>query len=200
MSVKRAMKILGIALGVVAGVIVVLTLVGTQLPSRVGVVDISTTIDAPRGELFPFFNSREGQQRLWDQLLRRPSNTAAPPMVIVHLGGPEEGVGSRLGFFPDTTRMGSIGGVVASLARGIGIVVESDAPRRVVSEIDFGIVVAHRTIDLEAIDERATRVSWSETLEFGNPLMRTMTLFVGPSSMNANFEALLEALRQLVES
>ncbi len=47
------------------------------------------------------------------------------PRRWLHLGGPEEGVGARLGFFPETTRMGSISGAVESLVRGIGIIVES---------------------------------------------------------------------------
>ena len=120
-------------------------------------------------------------------------------MEIVDLGGPDAGAGTRLGFFPDGKRLGSIGGAIASIARGKGVIVESEAARKVVYEIDFGVVVARRTIDLETLDENTTKVRWAETLQITNPLMRYLGLLVN-SSINENFNDVLAALEEAAQA
>ena len=120
-------------------------------------------------------------------------------MEIADLGGPDAGAGTRLGFFPDGKRLGSVGGAIALIASGKGVIVESEPGRKVVYEIDFGIVVAERTIDFEALDENTTKVSWSETLKISNPLMRYLPLLVD-SSINESFNDVLAALEEVAKA
>ena len=173
-----------------------LAVFGYLLPNRVQLVDTSLTLEASSAELFPFFNSRAGQQRMWTQAWRRSDGKQFPPMNIADLGGPDAGVGAGLGFFADGTKLGSIAGAMAAIARGYGVIVESEPDQKVVIDIDFGMVVAHRTIDLEALDENTTTVRWSETLQFTNPLMRYLPLLVD-SSINEGFNEVLRAAEEV---
>ena len=171
------------------------------MPSQVELVNTSSTLEVSSAELFPFFNSRAGQQRMWTEAWHRKGGSfkGMPPMEIADLGGPDAGAGTRLGFFPDGKRLGSVGGAIASIARGKGVIVESEPGRKVVYEIDFGIVVAERTIDFEALDENTTKVSWSETLKISNPLMRYLPLLVD-SSINESFNDVLAALEEVAKA
>ena len=196
----RGVKTAGSVLGTLVGLVLLLTLFGYLLPSQVQLVNTSLTLEASSAELFPFFNSRAGQQRMWTQAWHRNlRGQGFPPMEIVDLGGPDAGAGTRLGFFPDGKRLGSIGGAIASIARGKGVIVESEAARKVVYEIDFGVVVARRTIDLETLDENTTKVRWAETLQITNPLMRYLGLLVN-SSINENFNDVLAALEEAAQA
>ena len=187
-------------MGTLVGFVVLLTLIGYFLPSQVHLVNTSLTLEASSAELFPFFNSRAGQQRMWTHAWRRNlRGQGFPPMEIVDLGGPEAGAGTRLGFYPDGKRLGSIGGAIASIARGKGVIVESEPARKVVYEIDFGVVDVRRPIDLEALDENTTKVSWLETLQISNPLMRYLPMLVN-SSINENFNDVLAALEEVAEA
>ena len=188
-------------MGTLVGFVVLLTLIGYFLPSQVELVNTSLTLEASSAELFPFFNSRAGQQRMWTQAWKRGGGSmrGMPPMEIADLGGPDAGAGTRLGFFPDGKRLGSIGGALSSIARGKGVIVESEPASKVVYEIDFGMVEARRTIDLEALGENTTRVSWSETLRVANPLMRYLPLLVD-SSINENFNGVLAALEEVAKA
>ncbi len=197
----RGVKIAGSVLCILVGLVVLLTLVGYLLPSQVELVNTSSTLEVSSAELFPFFNSRAGQQRMWTEAWHRKGGSfkGMPPMEIADLGGPDAGAGTRLGFFPDGKRLGSVGGAIASIARGKGVIVESEPGRKVVYEIDFGIVVAERTIDFEALDENTTKVSWSETLKISNPLMRYLPLLVD-SSINESFNDVLAALEEVAKA
>ena len=197
----RGVKIAGSVVGTLVGFVVLLTLIGYFLPSQVELVNTSLTLEASSAELFPFFNSRAGQQRMWTQAWKRGGGSmrGMPPMEIADLGGPDAGAGTRLGFFPDGKRLGSIGGALSSIARGKGVIVESEPASKVVYEIDFGMVEARRTIDLEALGENTTRVSWSEKLQIANPLMRYLPLLVD-SSINENFNGVLAALEEVAKA
>ena len=197
----RGVKVPGIILGTLVGLIALLTLFGYLLPSQVLLVNTSSTLEASSAELFPFFNSRAGQQRMWTQAWHRSGGSfrGMPPMEIANLGGPDAGAGTRLGFFPDGKRLGTIGGALSSIARGKGVIVESEPARKVVYDIDFGIVVARRTIDFEALGENTTKVNWSETLQITNPLMRYLPLLVD-SSINESFNEVLAALEEVVKA
>lgn len=196
---RRVVRIAGLGAGVAVGLVVLLVVVGFFLPSTAPMGTTSATVDASAAELFPYFNSRDGHRRLWGQVAPAQIATGFPPMEIVDLGGPDAGAGTRIGFFPDGSRLGSMRGAVSSLARGEGVIVESERDRRVDYEIDFGFVVAYRTIELESLDAGATRVIWSETLRADNPLMRYMLLAVDESTAS-NFDAVLAALARLAEA
>ncbi len=193
MRINRGVKITGIVLGTLVGLVVLLALFGFFLPNHVQLVNISATLDASSTELFPFFNSRAGQQRMWSQGAQR---LGISPMNIADLGGPDAGVGTRLGFFPDETKLGFIGRALAPIIRGRGVILESEPDHKVVIEIDFGMVVAVRTMDLEALSDSTTQVSWSERLEITNPLMRYLPLLVG-SSVNESFKQVLIAVEEV---
>ena len=195
----RGFKVVGVVLSALVGLVLLLTLVGYSLPSEVQLVDTSLTLEASSAELFPYFNSRAGQQRKWTQASRRFGGNTLLPMIIADLGGPDAGVGTGLGFFPDTTKLGSIAGAVSSAARGRGVIVESEPDRKVVIEIDFGMVVTRRTIDFEAQGKDSTRVIWSETLLISNPLMRYFPLLLD-SSINEGFNEVLRAAEEVAKA
>jgi hypothetical protein len=73
--------------------LLVATAGGTLLPTESPVADTIDTLEATPSELFPLFNSRAGQRRIW----------TGSGMSLDPLGGPDEGVGShRHGAGPPT--------------------------------------------------------------------------------------------------
>ena len=101
MPINRGVKITGIVLGALAGLVVLLTFVGYLLPSQVKLVNISATLDASSTELFPFFNSRAGQQRMWTQAAQRLEISDAKLSVLLLGRGddPFQPAGRRFGFW-----------------------------------------------------------------------------------------------------
>ena len=201
MALSRPRRTVGRVLGGLVLMVVLLAALGLLLPRHLDLVDTEAVVEAPASALFPLFNSRRGQQRLWTHVwdASEESGSRIPPMRIVDLGGPDAGVGSRLGFYPDGRKLGSIVGAVSTLARGKGEVVASQPWRVVVFTIDFGFASSHRTIELEAVDERTTRMRWSESLDIGNPLLRYARFFLS-DSIGDGFGAVLEAAGDLARS
>ena len=66
--------------------------------------------------------------------------------------------------------------------------------RRVVYEIDWGFMVTRRRFDLEALGDRRTRVTWSETVDAANPLVRYLWL---ASAWFPRFDGVLAAAADL---
>ena len=191
MKTNRSLKRLG-ALAL-AGFLV--GLAGFLLLSEKAFVDTRATIAAAPAEIFAFFNSRADHQQLWTRGWERLGQ-GRYPMNIADLGGPAEGRGMKLGFFPGGTDLGSFDTVVNSFARGDGEIVESTLNRRVVFEIDFGLVRSRRTITLEPVDEAHTDVAWSERLRADNPFARYL-LFFASGEAAQGFDQLLAALEDL---
>ena len=164
---KRVLRSVGLALGGLAGLVILATAAGALLPAETQVPETVATLRASPAELFPLFNSRAGQRRIW----------TGSGMSLASLGGPDEGIGSRLCF----CRTG---------IRGKGAIVESEENRQVTYHIDFGFTQVHRTITLEPVAPDVTRVVWKETLVAPNPLMRWVLL---GSSAISGFHGVLEA-------
>ena len=150
---------------------------GALLPREVPFARSSATLEAAPVELFGYFDSRQGQRQLWTAAAPGAKARGYLPMVLVDLGGPPAGEGMRVGFYPDTQTLGSGAAALASLSRGEGVIVESVPPERVVYRIDFGPVVSHRVVTFAPEGHRTT-VTWTETLEIGNPLVRYVSLFI----------------------
>ena len=195
----RLLRRVGIVLGAVAGLLVLLTLCGYLLPGEIQLADSRLTLEGSSAEFFPLFDSRAGQQRMWTQAWRRSGGEKFPPMKIADLGGPDAGVGTGLGFFPDGTKLGSVAGVLSVIARGRGLIVESVPARKVVIDIDFGFVEVRRTVALEVVSEEATEVRWIETLRFPHPLARYLSLAIG-SADGEGFNGVLAAAEDVVRA
>ena len=97
------------------------------------------------------------------------------------LGGPDEGIGTRPGYFLEETGIGIP-------ICGTGIIRESVLNQMVVIEIDFGTVVVLQEMELEAPGDSTTEVSWVENLTFGNPLVRYLPLCPKPFCLFRNQE------------
>ena len=160
-------------MGGLAGLVILATATGTLLPAEAHVPDTVATLKATPAELFPLFNSRAGQRRLW----------ASSGMSLTPLGGGDEGVGSRTCF-------------CYTGLRGEGVIVDSDQNRRVVYHIDFGFTTVRRTIELEPVTRDTSRVVWRETLVAPNALMRWVLL---GSSAIPGFQAVLDAAESAVQ-
>jgi hypothetical protein len=195
---KHIRRIIAYGAGGLIALLLLLTVGGLFFPIESEMARTRMTLDFSAAELFPYFNTREGQQRVWSQASTHLAELGYPPMEIVHLGGPEEGVGARMGFYPDEKKIESLGGTVGSAMRGTGIILESESPHTVVYEIDFGIVTSYRTVTFESVGDQSTRVDWLEELRIPNPLMRWMTLAIGDSTSD-NFSLVLQALGEVAE-
>ena len=192
MARRTRWRWLAIAVSVLVGVVASVTLIGFALPARATWVETSAVLEASSTELFPLFNSRDGQQRLWTHAWERAGDAAAPPMRIADLGGPDAGVGARMGFFP------ADGHETWQSVAGIGEILASEPGRRVVYRIDFDGVVSDRVIELEAVDDGRTRVRWSETLSTSHPLIRYALLAGNSEDINAGFRGVLLGAEELV--
>lgn len=115
-------------------------------------------------------------------------------MTHADLGGPARGVGTRTCFCLSGEGLGLVGSLLGPLARGEGVIVESVPHRRVVYEIDWGFMVTRRRFGLEALGERRTRVTWSETVDAANPLVRYLWL---ASAWFPRFDGVLAAAADL---
>jgi len=199
--VRRVARRAGKVLFVMVAAVALLAVLGLLLPRNVELVDTGATIEASSSDVFRLFNSRTGQQELWTRAWSRRGGgpSRLPPMVITDLGGGDAGVGTRLGFFPDGRRMGSIAGALSTMARGQGEIVESEPPHRVVIDIDFGFVTSHRTIELESVGAATTRVRWSESLDIANPLVRYVRFFL-PDSIAEGFAGVLAGAAEITRA
>ena len=124
------------------GVVLLLTLVGHSLPSQARLPDTVAVLDASSTRLFPLFNTRAGHKAIWTRASERAGAQTMPPMTHADLGGPDGGVGTETCFCLIGDGLGPLGEILSSLVRGHGVILESDPDRKVVYEIDFGVVVS----------------------------------------------------------
>ena len=83
------------------------------------------------------------------------------------------------------------------MARGEGASWESVPNRRVVYDIDWGFMMSRRTITVEDLGDNRTRVSWLETNEATNPLMRYV-LVLSASSISDNLSGMLTLVAPVI--
>ena len=62
---KRVLRSVGLALAGLAGLVILATAAGALLPAETQVPETVATLRASPAELFPLFNSRAGQRRIW---------------------------------------------------------------------------------------------------------------------------------------
>ena len=191
----RRARIAYTVLGAGVGLGSLLTLGGYWLPSQVEAMRISATVPASSAEAFALFNTRAGQKRLWTLAAER---AGIPPMTLAPLGGPDAGVGSRSCFCPSSEGRGVVSSALSSMARGEGAIVESVPNQRVVYDIDWRFMLTRRTMTFDALGDNRTRVSWLETNEATNPLMRYVLVLSAPS-INENLGGMLTVVAQVIE-
>ena len=66
-----------------------------------------------------------------------------------------------------------------------------------VYDIDWGFMLTRRTMTFEDLGDNLTRVSWVETNEATNPLMRYV-LVLSASSINDNLSGMLTAVAPVI--
>ena len=116
-------------------------------------------------------------------------------MSFADMGEPESGPGTQFCFCstePDNT---SILQRIFSTPSGIGEIVESIEPNRVVIEIDWSFMDSRRTISLNETDEGMVEVNWREDFILGTPLLRYVPFFIG----EIDFSPVLESVTELVD-
>jgi hypothetical protein len=148
-----------------------------------GHVELGTSakLKAAPATVFATLNSFDGQVTWWTRATEQfVADGKMPPMDIVHSGGPNEGAGMQIEFKTD--------GEVQEAWK----VLASEPPNKIVFEVDFQMFVVERTLLIEP-DGEGSKVTWSETTDISNPVMRYMT-FMPPDDVIANFDGALVAL------
>lgn len=172
----RKLKIFLIAL---VALVALFVLGGYALDSEV-TLRTQATLAAPPATVFATLESHEGQVQWWTQAMKAHAAEGAPAMEINHVGGPPQGKGMQVHFVHD--------GAVAEAWE----VLESDAPNRIVYEVDFQVFVVTRTLTLTPAGA-GTRVTWTDHGRFENPISRYMTLMPADGVID-NFNNALVAL------
>ena len=166
---------------VIAGVIVLATVLGFMLPADYR-VERSIVIDAPPQDIYPaVVNLKQWPQ--WGVWFKRD-----PKMEIVY-GGPDRAIGMKTEWLSETQGNGQM--EITALEHNRKVTYSLYFP-----EFDMGSVGEFQLIETE----QGTRVVWSDSGEVGmNPMDRYFALmmdsFIGP-----DFEAGLENLKVIVES
>jgi uncharacterized protein YndB with AHSA1/START domain len=164
------MKKLKIAGLVFLGLIVALVLGGFAIDSEVK-IETEATLGATPETVFEVLSSYEGQRKWWDEAMKEHLDESMPEMEVRHAGGPAAGKGLEVSFVAGDQVM----------------------PSKLVVEVDFQIFVVERTLLLEPAGS-GTKVTWSDTAEITNPLMRYMTVLMPPEEVVKNFDGALAAL------
>lgn len=183
---EKPAKYCGIACSVLLLICLGVLLGGYALPKQFQ-ASTSITIAAPPARVFPTFDTQDGIQAWWKSMAEG-KDLPLPPgsFEIVALDGPKRGKGAKVDFVLD--------GKVTETWE----IVESEAPGRVVYDVDFKIMLVRRTITLEAKDG-GTLVTWSETAEIESPLMRYFSRLSGDAIVR-NFAVALGGVKRRVES
>ncbi|MEL6204575.1 MAG: SRPBCC family protein [Pseudomonadota bacterium] len=169
-------------LGGLVVLVVVLGAVGMVLP-RIVTVERSVAIDAPPETVFPRINSLQAAAE-WSPWLE------LDPDVQTTYSGPESGVGNRLEWASEHPQVGN----------GTQEIVESAAPERVVSALDFGDMGGGTATFVLAAEGAGTLVTWGLDADLGaGPVGRWMGLMMD-NWVGADFETGLAQLKTLVEA
>lgn len=120
---KRLLRIIAYGAAGLTALLLLLTVGGLFFPLESEMARTRMTLGFSAEELFPYFNTRAGQQRVWSQAATHLAEFGYPPMEIVHLDGPEEGVGAQMGFYPDEKKIESLFTLVL---QALGEVAEED--------------------------------------------------------------------------
>ncbi len=162
--------------------VVVLVVVSLFLPSAVSVVR-SASIAAPPDAVFPYVNSLKKFNE-WSPWAARD------PDMKQTFEGPEKGVGMKVSWRSDHSRVGS----------GSQEIIESAENRKVRMALDFGDQgTGTAGFLLDPVDD-GTKVTWQFETELGfNPVTRYLGLMFD-TWIGADYEAGLASLETLVES
>jgi hypothetical protein len=179
---KRVLRWGGIGCGGLLALGILLVLIGFLLPSRVE-VGTEAHLEAPPDVLFPLLSTHAGLQRWWAAAGAEMAEQGYPALAVSHAGGPTEGPGLEVTFSPEGSSM--------EMERWT--LTASEPPARVEYDVDFQIFVVHRTITLRP-GSSGTDVTWHETGEIGNPLIRWSAMLMGDDQVVENFRAALKAL------
>lgn len=170
------LRIVGLALGAFALLLITILAIGFLLPSDWS-AQRDAWIDAPPEEVFPYLHRAEAWQ-LWT-----PS-----PEAGVELFGPDAGVGSGRRW--DDPGYG----------KGEFVILEATPNERVAYrvEVEGGSIVIQGWLELTA-EGAGTRVEWQEVGDFGwNPLLGYLSGRMG-DLQGGQLDASLSFLRALVE-
>ncbi len=171
-------------------------LIGFFLPAERVIANLAVELNGSPAAYFDQYSSRHGQQLIWKHAWKR-FQWEGYPMNIVDLGGPDSGIGTKLGYYTGGKQSGSLGAFFSSIARGNGEIVECEKNKKVVIEIKFGFVTTTRENLFEESGDNQTRITWTETVKASNPLTRWLLLVSDDSSSTA-FEQVLLALDDVV--
>jgi uncharacterized protein YndB with AHSA1/START domain len=183
---SKVAKHCGIACSVLLFIFLAFLLGGYALPKQFE-ASTSVQVDAPPAQVFPTFDTQEGIQSWWKSMAEGKDLPLPPGRFEVKaIEGPQRGEGAKVDFVLD--------GKVTETWE----ILESEAPGRVVYDIDFKIMRVRRTITLEPKDG-GTFVTWAETAEIESPLMRYFSLLSNDAIVR-NFSVALGGVKRLVES
>lgn len=173
-----------IAIGCVALIIVpvLILVIGGFMMSPEVRLSIEVDLQTPPDELFPFLSTQEGIERWWAVAL--PA-TGGGSMAVEGLDGPAGGVGTKVGF----TASGELVEDWEILS------VQSD--QSVTYLVDFKVFQIERVITL-APTSAGAHVTWVETANFNNPVMRWFKLMPAGDKLG-NMTSALVSLDQAAQ-
>ena len=148
-----------------------------------GHVELKTDAElkAPPATIFETLNTFDGQVTWWTAAVDpHVKKGEMPPMEVLHHSGPAQGEGMMIHFKTQDTLMEE------------WTVLKSEPPNKIVFKVDFQMFIVERTLLIEP-DGEGSKVTWSETADFENPVLRYMTM-MEPGDIIANFDDALVAL------
>lgn len=162
--------------------IALLAAISFALPGAV-TVQRSITVNASPEKIFPLVNDLRKFNE-WSPWAPRD------PKAVFEFNGPEAGVGASMTWQSEKSDVGS----------GTMEIIESEAPKRVLTALDFGEKGwANSRFVLEP-SGGGTKVTWGFETEFGNnPVKRWMGLMFD-SWIGADYEEGLKRLKQAAEA
>lgn len=160
------------------GCVALFAFVGYALPRDFS-ASVERTVPRRCPEVLPLFSGVDGVRRWWGPMLEQAERDGHGRMEVRPKPGvPTEGVGTVLVFVAGDTTMETW--TLRSLAHD-----------RAVWDVDFaGMLTVERTLALKTAGDGCA-VTWSETADIGNPMMRWFSLLSDPA---VNFASALEAI------
>jgi uncharacterized protein YndB with AHSA1/START domain len=153
---------------------------------------ISTTheIAAPPAKVFPIFNSARGIQSWWETFSEqmKKAGSGGAPVRALPVDGPGSGVGAQVEF--------QMGATVTERWE----IVESVPDQRVVYRVAFLSMgmTTERKLTLSA-EGQGTRVTWTETGEVENPVLRWVSQLSEDGQIK-NFDLALDSAAKIAEA
>jgi len=178
---KRVLKWFAAGFAVLGSLVVLFVLSGFLLTPNL-VLETDRRVAAPPEAVYEWVSTYEGLQKWWGAA---SIAMGEQHFDVLHLAGPTTGSGMQVGFGSEDQIMESWTYTAA------------EPPDRVAMDVDFGIFISHRTLELKP-DGEGTHVFWREEARVDAPHWRWMLRLFTNSAIE-NRQTVLGALDEAAE-